>query len=205
MLQTFLNGLLIALAVEMPIGPIALLTIDRSLSRGWRAGATTGLASATALAIFSIISGLSVGIVMEALQEYRLLLRLMGAVIVLALGIRTLLRKQNTGQPSTQPMTRRGSNYSSAFAIAISNPQTMLLFAGAFATVGISQTEQTVTGIAAMTMGIFLGSLGWWLLLSVCIHHAGKRLPDVAKQWLQRGAGVLMICIGTIMLLSLVL
>src|SRR5271168_3563742 len=56
MLLLALKGMAIGLAIAMPIGPIALLVIRRSLARGLAIGAAAGLGAALADAIYGAIS-----------------------------------------------------------------------------------------------------------------------------------------------------
>jgi len=53
-----LRGLLIGLAVAMPVGQISLLCLHRILARGWRAGFASWIGAATADAGYAKAVGL---------------------------------------------------------------------------------------------------------------------------------------------------
>lgn len=43
LLEVFISSLLIGLSIAAPVGPIGMLTLQRSLDQGTRAGLATGL------------------------------------------------------------------------------------------------------------------------------------------------------------------
>ena len=49
------QSMLIGLSIAAPVGPIGLLTIQRSLDRGWAAGFATGMGAAVADGIYGAI------------------------------------------------------------------------------------------------------------------------------------------------------
>jgi threonine/homoserine/homoserine lactone efflux protein len=55
LLEVFVSSLLIGLSIAAPVGPIGVLTIQRSLDQGPRAGFATGLGAAAADAVYGVI------------------------------------------------------------------------------------------------------------------------------------------------------
>ncbi len=53
----FIKGLIIGFSIAAPVGPIGILTIDRSLKFGPTAGLATGLGAATADAVYGCVAG----------------------------------------------------------------------------------------------------------------------------------------------------
>ena len=70
----FLSSLLIGLSIAAPVGPIGLLTIQRSLEHGPRAGLATGLGAAAADAVYGAIGAYGVAWLVNALVAARVIL-----------------------------------------------------------------------------------------------------------------------------------
>jgi hypothetical protein len=69
-LDLFLRGLLIGLAVAIPVGPISLLCLHRTLAGGWRAGFAAGMGAATADAVYATATGLGLGFAPSVILIY---------------------------------------------------------------------------------------------------------------------------------------
>ncbi|HEX2013455.1 MAG TPA: LysE family transporter, partial [Roseateles sp.] len=75
-LLLFAQALLIGLSIAAPVGPIGLLTIQRSLQQGPRAGLATGLGAAVADALYGALGAYGVSAVIQALTAARVPLAL---------------------------------------------------------------------------------------------------------------------------------
>lgn len=70
----------------------------------------------------------------------------------------------------------------SSFAVAITNPAAIISFLFAFSVFGINGTLGFIDGIQ-LVIGVFLGTLCWWLLLVVLVNFMKKKLTE---NWLYR-------------------
>jgi len=80
------QGILIGLVVAVPVGPLGLLCINRSLMLGALAGLASGLGVASADALAAGIAALGISLVSDFLVEYQILLRLIGGLFLCVLG-----------------------------------------------------------------------------------------------------------------------
>jgi len=85
----FTKALVVGLSVAAPVGPIGLLTIQRTIDRGFRMGLATGLGAAVADATFGTVGALGVTWLIAALTTARVPLALGGAALLLGLAWRT--------------------------------------------------------------------------------------------------------------------
>jgi threonine/homoserine/homoserine lactone efflux protein len=83
----------------------------------------------------------------------------------------------------------------STFALTITNPITILAFAGIFAKVGVSR-EGGFLDAGVLVAGIFLGSLLWWLGLSFGIAALRRGVGTVRLVWLNRISGAILALSG---------
>ena len=79
----FMQSLLIGLSIAAPVGPIGLLTIQRTLQQGPRVGLATGLGAAAADAVYGAIGAFGVTALIDALTAARVPLVLGGGTFLL--------------------------------------------------------------------------------------------------------------------------
>ena len=158
----FIRGFLMGLAVAVPVGPIGILCIRRSLSFGSRTGFVTGLGAATADALYAGLAAFGLTAVSGVFVAGQNYIRAAGALMLIYLGLKALL----PGQPDESGVGRMQtvSNYFSTVALTLANPATIVSFLALF-----SATMPVASGpylAAILTLGVFMGSAAWWLVLS---------------------------------------
>ncbi|HEX6017386.1 MAG TPA: LysE family transporter, partial [Burkholderiaceae bacterium] len=79
----FVQSLLIGLSIAAPVGPIGLLTIQRTLQWGPAIGLATGLGAAVADALYGAIGAYGVTVVIDALAGARVPLAVGGGLFLL--------------------------------------------------------------------------------------------------------------------------
>ena len=78
-MSALLQGLLLGISIAVPVGPIGLLCLRRSLTAGRLAGFVSGLGAATADALFGVIAALGLTTVTSFLVAYQRPLQLAAA------------------------------------------------------------------------------------------------------------------------------
>ena len=166
-LNLFLIGLLIGLAVAVPVGPIGLLCIRRTLIRGRLAGLASGIGAATADAFYASVASLSMGFISDLISRYQHFLTLAGGLVICLLGLYVFAsRPPDTGCKTFEKSIFRA--YISTFFLTLTNPATILFFMASFAGFGVtSMINGNYSGNIPLVLGVFLGSSTWWLALSV--------------------------------------
>lgn len=82
--------------------------------------------------------------------------------------------------------------------MALVNPATVLSFMAAFAAFGIGGGLDAGQG-TVLIIGIFTGTLCWWLVLSGITAHFRDKVTGKIYRWLNCILGCLMIGIGILM------
>lgn len=75
-----LKGIILGLSIAAPVGPIGVLCIRRTLAQGRISGLLSGLGTATADAIYSIIAAFGLTIVNNMLISQKYWISLIGGV-----------------------------------------------------------------------------------------------------------------------------
>jgi threonine/homoserine/homoserine lactone efflux protein len=198
-----LKGIAVGTVIAVPVGPVGILCIGRTIFKGRLSGLASGLGAATADAVFGVIAGFGLGFVSDLLLGYQGWLRLGGALFLIYAGGTTLTQ----GPVQTRRVRHRPEgllgDFVSTFALTITNPITILVFIGIFAAVGLSGREATLARAAALVLGVWVGSLLWWLAL---VAGAGTFLHSFEERhlrWIARGSGGILVLSGAALLAAL--
>jgi threonine/homoserine/homoserine lactone efflux protein len=166
LLPLFLASLLIGLSIAAPVGPIGLLTIQRSLDHGPRAGLATGLGAAAADAVYGAVGAYGVSWLVDALIAARVPLALFGSAFLLWMAWQ-LLRAPLAAQAAVAAPARNPWQYfGGTFVLTLSNPATIFSFIAIFGAMSASGGRTTASSPALMVAGVLIGSALWWLFLS---------------------------------------
>jgi threonine/homoserine/homoserine lactone efflux protein len=180
LLPLFLQSLLIGLSIAAPVGPIGLLTIQRTLQLGPAAGLATGLGAAVADAAYGAVGAYGVSAMINALTAARLPLAVGGGVFLLwmAWSIWRAPVAERAAQVSAGTDLLRC--FAGTFVLTLSNPATILSFIAVF---GVMAGRAAVTSPAVMVVGVLVGSALWWLLLSTVVGRLRERFDT---RWRRR-------------------
>lgn len=202
--EYFFRGLIVGFSLAVPVGPIGLLLIRRTLTRGRASGLASGLGAATADAIYGSIAGFGVTLLSNFLLENSLVLRFVGGAFLCYLGIKIFLSK-----PSEKKVSKENENlfsdYISTVVLTLTNPATILAFAAVFAASGVAHTHGSYWYTVFLVTGVFCGSALWWLILSSIVSLFHGRFESTGLTLINRISGVLISGFGLVILLSLVL
>ena len=196
-----IKGLILGFSIAAPVGPIGVLCIRRTLSSGMLNGFLSGLGAATADAIYGCIAAFGVTAVSNLLLDHHLYLRLAGGVFLLYLGFTTF----RTVPAEASSRTDGGGllrAYVSVFFLTLTNPMTIMSFAGIFAGLGIGATEGNYTLAGLLVLGVFTGSLLWWLTLSGSVSLLRAKFDRRCLVWVNRLSGAIICGFGVLSLLS---
>lgn len=188
----WLKGMLIGFAIAAPVGPIGLLCIQRTLNHGRWSGILSGLGAASADALYGCIAGFGLASLASLLLAWQTELRLVGGLFLLYLGWQTWRTPPATEQARVGP-SHIGllGDYLSTLALTLTNPVTILAFLGIFAGLGLATGGQDFAAAGWLVLGVFSGSLLWWLFLAAGVGLLRGRLAPPILAWINRASGLL--------------
>jgi len=199
----FLRGLLVGLAIAIPIGPIGVLCIQRTLADGVARGMVTGFGSTTAHGIYAAIAGFGFAVVSDTLTGGQVALRLLGSGYLAYLALRIA-----RSEPSIQATSGRGrgllATYFSSLLVDITSPGTLILFAAIFAGLGAGSATGKEDGVLFLVLGVLIGSGLWWVVLSNGVNLLRNRLNQRWLRWVNRLSGLVLLGFAGYVLLGLI-
>jgi threonine/homoserine/homoserine lactone efflux protein len=200
-LTIFLKGIIIGFAMAVPIGPIGILCIRKTLTEGRLHGLIIGFGAATADLLYGCVAAFGLKVVSNTLVSQRIWIRLAGGALLIYLGVRTFRARHV--KPNI-PITSSGilRSYLTTFFLTLTNPLTVFAFIAVFAALGLGNGLGYFSA-STLVAGVFIGSCLWFLSLSSGVTLFRKKFDKAGLRWVNRIAGILIIISGVIAMVSL--
>jgi threonine/homoserine/homoserine lactone efflux protein len=197
MLTTILTGILIGLCVSVPIGPLGVLCIQRTVTRGRWHGIATGLGATTSDLVYALLVGCSMGFIIEFIEAHQLYIQLFGSIIIGIFGFHIYTKdplKQLEHKKRPHSKGDIFSDYITAFGLCFSNPMIIFLFIGLFARFNIINTADPISSVVGM-ISILLGATIWWITLTLLVNLVSSKL------FKEKGLGLLNKITGAVLII----
>jgi putative LysE/RhtB family amino acid efflux pump len=191
MLVALAVGLGLGFTVGSQPGPMSFFLVRSTL----RGTLRTGLAIGAGIALIDVTyAGVAAAGLAAVLGNVvvRLVLGLVGSAVLLVLGLRTLwsaFRVRAGGEWDEEVRTPRRAFVTSLGATA-TNPLTIALWTGGFAAAGAAAHVHGGQAAAALLVGIGLGSLAWFTILSSAVSFSRRWLRPPLMRGIDVGAGL---------------
>ncbi len=196
-----LKGIIIGFALALPIGPVGILCIRKTITRGHLPGMIIGFGAATADAMYGCVAALGLTFISDLLVTQQMWLRLIGGAFLLYLGIKTFLTHPVEEMPQANGRGLLGT-YVSTLLLTLTNPLTIFAFLGVFAALGLRDGNLGYGSAATLVSGVFLGSALWFFTLSYGVTLFRKKINSTGLGWINRISGLLIILFGIIAIVS---
>lgn len=199
----FLRCVGIGFAIAAPIGPVGLMCIRKALADGRPAAWMAGLGAALADTVFGAVVGLGLGAVSHFLTDFGTLLKLLGGLFLVGIGIHTWRQAAVAQEADEAKGPGAWRDFMSTFVITITNPGTMMGVVGVF--VGLGAAAQPV-GLAQswqLVAGVFAGSALWWAVLTEMTILVRARFTPDRMRTFNHISGALLMLLGLGALISL--
>lgn len=197
----FIKGVLLGFSIAAPVGPIGVLCIRRTLANGFFNGFLSGLGAATADGIYGLVAAFGITVISTFLLDNQVYFRLIGGLFLLHLGYVTF-----QATPAEITLKEEGksqlSSYVSAFFLTLTNPMTIMSFAAVFAGLGIATTGGDYVLAALLVLGVFVGSMLWWLILSGTVNVLRGKIDSQRLKWINQISGFVIACFGIVSLIK---
>jgi len=199
MIEIIIKGLLIGLCISVPLGPIGMLCIQRTLNRGQKYGIATGLGATASDLIYTIVTLFFLSFVIDIIDAHRLIIQIIGSVVVGIFGYFIF-----NSNPATQPKPNEPirhtllGDFATSFGLTFSNPLVLFVLIALFARfefIGINTTLfVSICGI----LSILGGALLWWNLLTFLVSRFRNKLNMRELKIINQSTGFIIILIGCV-------
>ncbi|MGE0089548.1 MAG: LysE family translocator [Bacteroidales bacterium] len=200
----FLKGIIVGLLASIPLGPVGVLCIQRTLNKGRFSGFLSGMGAATVDAIFALIAALGLTFIINFIEQQRFFIQIIGGIVLIIMGLIIFyknpvkqMRRQKRGKSTPY------QDFFSVFLLTLSNPVAVFLFVAALASINIVSVESPILSTLFVVSGVFLGALFWWVLLISFVDLFRKKFRLKQLWWINKIAGVLITAFGIFAILAI--
>ncbi len=195
-LSLFFKGIIIGLAVSVPLGPIGILIIQRTVNKDRVSGFLSGMGASLSDVVYAIVAGFSLTYLIEFIRLHELAFQVFGALTVLLLGVYIFMKNPVSDM---RKYRRKGNSYFSdllsTFLITFPNPMVVFIFLAVFASSGIVFRLDHPAQACSLISGVFVGANSWWLALTGLVSLFRHKFNLRVLWWFNKIAGVVIMLI----------
>lgn len=182
LLLIILKSMAIGVIGSIPVGPIVMLSVQRSLLDGQRAGMQCAMGAILSDTVFAALALFAVRMTSTLLQDYSCLIQICGGIIIAGVGAGMLLSK---GELKRRRQSRRHriAETGKSMAMGFSNPGSFFWILAALTAIGVSHENLTHLESVCVVASVFAGSLLYWLILT---YFAAKKGSDFSMPTLKK-------------------
>ena len=193
------RGLAIGALISAPMGPIGMLIIQRTLSKGRWPAFFTGIGAALSDLFYCLLAGFGLSFITDVIERHQFALQVFGSIVMAAFGL-FLFRKNPTRSLKTAEVDGRSywSDFISGFFLTVSNPLILFFIIGLFARFNFILPEYEIFHYVWAYLTILGGALVWWYLVTFLVSKLRSRF-NVRSLWLvNRIVGSILIAMAVI-------
>lgn len=194
----FVKGIIIGLSTTIPLGPIGMLTIQRTINRGQKHGLVTGLGGTASDVLYSVLTLFFLSFIVDLIEPHRSVIQLIGSVIIILFGL-WIFRSNPMAQPlpHEKPVEHSMFNdFITSFGLTLSNPLIIFVLIALFSQLSFVTAETSLLGQILGLLAIFVGSFGWWLVLTSFVSKFRNKFNVRGLKLINRISGTIIMLMG---------
>ena len=208
------GGFCVGLASSVTVGPVAVLCIQRTLSKGHLSGLLSGLGIACADTLMAILAFTVYALLKSYIDQYNDIIQFCGGVFVVIVGVMIFfknpvpqIRKNRAGRSALW------QDFASMFGFTLANFVVVIPYILAFFTmfnIDLTMDADADSAVAQVENvlvlgGFFIGAALWWLALTSTINIFRRGFRPRHMLTINRIAGVVICGLGIITLISVII
>ncbi|WP_288893168.1 LysE family transporter [uncultured Alistipes sp.] len=208
--ELLFRGICVGIAASITVGPVAVLCIQRTLSKNRRSGIVSGIGVACADTFMAMAAFFFYSMLQSQIEQYNTVLRIVGGLLVIGVGI--YIFSQNPVPQIRRNRAGRSSlwqDFVSIFGLTIANFIMVIPYILAFfAVFNISSGDVQGQGFSGflravlVIAGFFSGAAAWWTFLAFFINLFRRRFRPRHMLTINHVAGAVIGILGLYTILS---
>lgn len=203
-IQLVLAGIGIGVLMAAPIGPVNILCIQRTVSRGFWGGLAAGLGAVLGDGTLAAIAAFSMTAISEVMLAYAASIQFAGGLVLIGFGVALLLKRPvlriSPGQGSR--LWEHTGVIPQTYFLTVTNPGAALGMIAIFGGLGSLIGGLNYFEALLLVLSVMGGSLLWWLGLSRLIVTIRHKLTEQRLKLINRAAGTVLLAFGLILVLE---
>ncbi|MDY6801952.1 MAG: LysE family translocator [Bacteroidota bacterium] len=202
-IEFLVKGVIVGFLASIPLGPVGVLCIQRTINKGRVSGLFSGMGAATIDSFFALVAALGLTFIINFIEEQQFFIQLFGGGILIFLGARIF--KTNPIRQIRRHRKKKNKlveDFLSVLFLTLSNPLAIFLFVAAFAGIGLVTSKDSSIKSSLIIGGVFIGAMLWWTLLTFFVNLFREKFRLKQLWWINKIAGILIIVFGVAAMLS---
>jgi threonine/homoserine/homoserine lactone efflux protein len=200
MILDMVKGFLVGMCASAPIGPIAILVVQKSLSKGHKAGFVSGLGASVVDTFYAFVAIFALAFAQKFIDDHRSLILIIGGAVLMLVGVSMAfsnpfrkMKKDGSSSVSTK-------DFGQAVAMGISNPMAIFIMFALFAFFGLANDMPHTWHVAPILICVSCGSVTYWFCISWLLSRFRGNFRLRTILWISRIAGAIVVIIGMALL-----
>ena len=199
MITALVKGFIVGLGASIPLGPLGVLCVQKTLGNGRNSGFITGLGASVSDTFYAAISLMGLAFIQNLIDENMDWVMFIGGLIIMYIGVKIYLTNPIKQIKQKNKNKKHVEDFFEALFMTITNPGAIFLILGLFAAVGTNMGESVSKSTLIATLwGVFAGSAAWWFALSTTINVFRKRFRIKQLMMINKISGIVIFVLGLI-------
>jgi threonine/homoserine/homoserine lactone efflux protein len=188
------------MCASAPIGPIAILVVQKSLSKGHKAGFVSGLGASVVDTMYAFIAIFALAFAQSFIEEHKNMILLVGGAVLIAVGLSMAFSNPFRKLKADGESTVSPKDFGQAVALGLSNPMAVFVMFTLFAFFGLANDAPHTWSVTPIILAVSAGSVTYWFLMSWLLSRFRGNFKMRTILWISRITGALIVIIGIALL-----
>lgn len=196
-ISLIIGCLSIGIILSAPMGPIGILTVQRTINKGPKSGMFTGLGAAASDLFYCLLAGFGISFITDFISGNVTLLQIIGSLILIVYASYMILHNPENGRvKDTNDKDDNTRDAITGFFFTMSNPLILFLVFPLFARFGFPLPEHRWYHIILGYIFIVLGAMLWWKAITYTVDKVRSRFTKGSMWTINRVMGSLLLIIS---------
>jgi len=199
MIIDILKAMLVGVCAAVPVGPVLIMVLQRTLCHGRKAGVACGLGSACADTLWATLGVFALVLVQGFVNDHEGLIMTVGGVLIAIIGC--LMFFKDTSKEFNGGETAPKTGFAlQTFSSAMSNPAALAVMLALLASFQLDKAHAGIP-VWLVLICVFIGELCYWEVVTFMVSRFLKVTPRFLKM-ISRVAGAAIFAIGIFLIIK---
>lgn len=200
MLVDMLKGFLVGMCASAPIGPIAILVVQKSLSNGHKSGFVSGLGASVVDTLYATIAIFALAFAQKFIDDHHNVIFLIGGAVLALVGFSMAFSDPFRKMKKNDDSGASPKDFGQAVAMGISNPMAIFVMFTLFAFFGLANEAPHNWSVTPIILSVSVGSVTYWFCISWLLSRFRRTFRMRTILWISRITGAIIVIIGIALL-----
>ncbi|WP_319372132.1 LysE family transporter [uncultured Ilyobacter sp.] len=196
-----LKGMLTGFILSLPLGPIGIYCMEKTLVEGEKEGYFSALGMVSVDVVYGLLAYLFLNKIEVLILRYEPYLKFILGLCLVIMGYKKfkthfeVKQLENEGEGIIR-------NFFTCFLVTLANPSTVFVFVAIFTTLGIVEDNAKFLPLK-LGGGIFIGGASMWFIITYILYHWRKKIELSTLEKITKSCGLVLLFFGALTLLTL--